>query len=610
MQAKKKNDSHINSPVSRQLDGFLAPSAEPASPLGGGSTSSIMARRMRLDILNLDLARHTQRLHSLDTVALAACGKTLDKIIDASPAKLPDEFLDIQEALEDKVARVVDKMQPFLAALVAQWKMADETYWLSEEIDQDMECLKRQIQADLLKRPSHGDAVFYQSRCDELSQKISAAREEVTQKLPLPAHKLMTDQNEANQQLKSLLLSCLDKTLESLNRLDDLSKQYTQAASAIERGENAKAAMEASLAALVTITQALQRLQGHLTAYDMHIFTWKPDPAFQDTLNKLKREMTAEVANAASCLQEAAACLAQLQKCHVDAIIRDEIRDMAKRTAGSQKECEDASRRLTDQLKVVTALHQHFECAQSQHSLITQQFADLITNFKRVRWKGDVSTSMPLYAQGDSADIERASRQLKRSLQDMRMMQADISDLEKLESHAKRSTAIVSQLQGLSLLCEEASKQRLATEAIVEYGNLLLRDMKGVMDGQTSYDGFWQRLEYLQSQSSLVPFLGTAFDALQDFNIPRLTDDLQFEEGQVAGPVLGSNPDADVRDALNGLNMQANNAFAVLQDQTWREQARAWLDLLRQADDELTTRLDAAATLHGRIKAIADSETE
>lgn len=85
-----------------------------------------MARRMRSDILSLDVARFSQRLHSLLHVALKQTGKTLDHIIDLSPAQIPDPFLDVQEADEDRVAALNKGTVSFLQTLAQQWKVVRE----------------------------------------------------------------------------------------------------------------------------------------------------------------------------------------------------------------------------------------------------------------------------------------------------------------------------------------------------------------------------------------------------------------------------------------------------------------------------------------------------
>lgn len=90
--------------------------------VSSGSNSNLMARRMRSDIFSLDIARFSQRLHSLMHVAIKASGKHLDKIIDTSPVQIPDPFLDLQEADEDRATNLNKGTIAFLQALSKQWK--------------------------------------------------------------------------------------------------------------------------------------------------------------------------------------------------------------------------------------------------------------------------------------------------------------------------------------------------------------------------------------------------------------------------------------------------------------------------------------------------------
>lgn len=77
---------------------------------------------MRSDILSLDVARLSQRLHALLHVAIKKSGKALDGVIDHSPAAVPEVYLDLQDEDEDRVSELERGAVGFLQLLAKQWK--------------------------------------------------------------------------------------------------------------------------------------------------------------------------------------------------------------------------------------------------------------------------------------------------------------------------------------------------------------------------------------------------------------------------------------------------------------------------------------------------------
>jgi hypothetical protein len=99
----------------------IASVASDASTLSLPSFSRA-ARYKMAESLSREAAQFSSRILSLRHNHITGAGKTLDKFIDRSRKPVPDELLDEQEKLEEKVITEMENVGKFVMEVVTQWR--------------------------------------------------------------------------------------------------------------------------------------------------------------------------------------------------------------------------------------------------------------------------------------------------------------------------------------------------------------------------------------------------------------------------------------------------------------------------------------------------------
>ena len=560
MQAKT-----VKSPLRNMItNGRLGAPAE-ASPLGGGSTSSTMARRMRLDILNLDLARNTQRIHSLSQASIVYLGRTLDKFIDTSTVRLPDAFLDQQEELENRISALTVNLTAFLLAMVKQWHTADEVYWLSEEIDQEAVVIQREIQAELVKKPTLQNAKVYREQLAKVSDKSTIGRLKVERELPMPTHSQFSEQQEANAQLKAFLLKCLDNALKSGTSLEDSVKAYTTAATAVDRIENTKAALIASNATFGEIQRSTLSFQHALP--DLVIDARIPlDPTLGRRISDLRAGLMAEVDTAKGLIEQAAVCLTDVEKLRLDPNLQQSLRELLKSAREAKRSTTSSVEDAGNAYKQRFVLSQYIMQAFILHQHMNSIHSALRDDFKRFRRKpGDSPTSdEPL--QPSLEHLESGLAILSSHLSTLTAVASTKSNLgRQLMTHHRRAISISTQIARLKAAVLACAQQSAS------FSNHLdaLRQLQASVTetrkapGATKYASHQERFLLIQQQQATLPFLGIAFDEELGLSMPELEHDLLFRNVELS-EILKTNDD-HFREETNALTLDVSSQLVQLQ---------------------------------------------
>lgn len=203
------------------------------------TSNTSMARQMRAEILSLDLASLTSRIHTLSYSTLKSSAKVLDTMVDTSPAPLPDSFLDKQDDLEARVKQDLQGVGEFCQALAKQWKQVDDAYWTCKEVESASESLKRDIAQATLKLPSENLAKEYEDRLEIALRIFNTVQKSAVDTLSvpsLPAH--VPDQGTFNLQVTDTLRAIMVKTLKSVNEAQQAVQAYRTASQALAAAQS------------------------------------------------------------------------------------------------------------------------------------------------------------------------------------------------------------------------------------------------------------------------------------------------------------------------------------------------------------------------------------
>lgn len=388
---------------------------------------------MRQDILLLDQARHNQRIHSLSHALVPAAGKTLDKMIDLSPVRLPDSFLDVQEKLEDETAAYTRGLASFLSGLVGQWKAADEIYWSTiENVEMKAEEVQREVSAALLREPDEEMAGFFQAQYIELDNLLRRLHKQ-TDAIARPHHPSSPEQPSETEALIICLNQALEKAATSLSKLSDLIKTYRSAASALNTCIKYKAACEASTETFNALSRSLASTLSTLPALNNESCVEQTDPQESFTFTKLSQisaRVRAETAEAQVLNKDASAALVELWKVSgVDPNVKRSLRDGAQSLL-------DASNRANGLVKQSHQTRLILDLARSFQRTVEGCFEEI--RIAREGLRREVSKAYWSPEKGKSRDVVdiQASLDRLRNLIDDRllppMMQADALELKTL----------------------------------------------------------------------------------------------------------------------------------------------------------------------------------
>lgn len=260
---KEPQDSEGHEKRQARLSNASVPSnsSKQASPSStrGTMTNSNMARQMRAEILSLDLAALTSRIHTLSHSTLAASSKILDTMVDTSLLPLPETFLDLQDELEARIKRELFGIIDFCQALASQWKQSDELYWICRDLQLSSEVLARDIYQATLKLPSEILADTFQQRLHAMLSIYDAACIPMVRALPAPVLQAqLPDQPTHNEQILATLELTTQDSSTCLNRCRQAVETYRVAAHALAAAQVYHSQINDVLA---TVRQHFQNLE-------------------------------------------------------------------------------------------------------------------------------------------------------------------------------------------------------------------------------------------------------------------------------------------------------------------------------------------------------------
>ena len=168
----------------------------------------------------------TTNARTLSASLVPAAAASLDKLIDASPAPLPDSFLDAQDRLEEAVSALGDGLDRFAADLVRQSEMVvtmrtelervqEESTSLAADATSEASAPTRQMLAELLGRLER-----LQTRVDDVQDQL--------RDLPRPRHSAVPNQSEHTASLVAEIETRLSSCRKSLSETFAVVDAYRQ----------------------------------------------------------------------------------------------------------------------------------------------------------------------------------------------------------------------------------------------------------------------------------------------------------------------------------------------------------------------------------------------
>lgn len=218
-----------------------------------------MSRQMRGEILSLDLASLTSRIHTLTYSTLSSSAKVLDAMVDAAPVPLPESFLDKQDDLEIRAKEDLQSVGDFAHGLAKQWRQADEAYWTCKEVQLASQALSRDISQATLKLPSESLAKDYENRLDVLLATLDKVNDTVIDKLPTPTlPALIPNQGMCNLQVTDALRAVIRDTSGVSKAAQQAVQAYRDAARAFAAAQSYSQEITKTLTSLRQASSALR----------------------------------------------------------------------------------------------------------------------------------------------------------------------------------------------------------------------------------------------------------------------------------------------------------------------------------------------------------------
>ncbi|BGP17048.1 hypothetical protein JCM10213v2_005057 [Rhodosporidiobolus nylandii] len=309
------------------------------SVLDSASTSgSAMSRTLKSQMLSLSLSQLTSYLRTLSSTAVPASATLLDKLIDTSPAPLPDSFLDEQDRLELEIAKTTKGCRSFAEGMVRQWKEAEQVFWAAHEAERAAEALAREAEDAIpLLRALPTSSSPFTARVADLASSLASTRIKLTA-LPSPEHPSRPEQPAETARLRRTLEKNLARAASAVERAEEAARQWDGARRAVERARAVQRRMEGACGVLQRAREALETLsanEGKPKGPDDGISclergdgetVWEErwDGASTPALHLLDGEGQA-------LLRSAADALASLSSAGVDPVLRKELREEAHR---------------------------------------------------------------------------------------------------------------------------------------------------------------------------------------------------------------------------------------------------------------------------------------
>ncbi|GAA5907905.1 hypothetical protein JCM6882_001522 [Rhodosporidiobolus microsporus] len=235
-----------------------------------GPSASSVTRTMRHQMLALSQQHLSAHLLTLTSQHLPLSGTLLDKLIDSSPAPLPDSFLDEQDRVELEVGRAKG-LEGFADGMARQWRAADEAFWRACEVEREGEKIARDAEEAVALLPSSSssstpspsavDPETFPSRLSSLSARLTILRSSLSS-LPSPSHPLAPSQPTLDTpKLAATLRKNVDRAAAAVEQAQAAVGRWGRAKEACEEAQGVRGELERVLGAVRVAREGMERMK-------------------------------------------------------------------------------------------------------------------------------------------------------------------------------------------------------------------------------------------------------------------------------------------------------------------------------------------------------------
>lgn len=477
----------LDSPTSSTIPASSSSSSLSASR----GHASAMSRTMRSEILSLELARSKSRLHAFTSSTIPSTTKSLDKLIDTSPAPLPDSFLDEQDRLEDSAKELLQGLDGFLVDMVKQWRASDELYWKARKLQEAAETVEREVEEAVLKLPQRSLAEAFETReramrCDLEEGQLQLARGGV---VPTPTHGAAPEQVVENARLLGALRESFASAATALDSSRRNIQRYRFASETLECAQTIRAEMERSAVALEHFVTEAAQLAGPPSLDDERCLPPTPSElAFEAQYDSLSTNISPLLASAPQLFRDASSTIVDLNRAGIDPNIRHATKQTMQRmrdaqVAAQQSLKDDGERRA--RLGAARALVRALEEAEDR---VSEARAVTLGAIEASRWSPSSPPSPPpldtllevLHRSLDSSlssSLANASKLLPGSHPTLH---------DHLQTRASNLSSRFADVHRLSTVASHLRAQSLATRAVLSDVNDVEDALRELSNGVTS----------------------------------------------------------------------------------------------------------------------------
>ncbi|KAH8830682.1 hypothetical protein DL96DRAFT_1813693 [Flagelloscypha sp. PMI_526] len=224
------------------------------------SASGAFSRTSRFKLaesLSRDAAQFSARVATLRHGKVNAAGKILDKLIDNSRKPVPDEILDEQDLLEEKLTEM-DDINKFVMNITMQWRKADEIYVETVKDQNGAQALLDDIEDAKAQLPDSELSALFCSRAETFLKRLAMRGNPTTGSFPKPVHHLFPDQQGANTLITRILSDEIASARHLVAQAEREAKDYRASYKAVKRVQDILDQADVSLEVLQSVLNRLE----------------------------------------------------------------------------------------------------------------------------------------------------------------------------------------------------------------------------------------------------------------------------------------------------------------------------------------------------------------
>lgn len=507
--------------------------------------ASAMSRTMRSEILSLELARSKSRIHALTSTAIPSTAKSLDKLIDTSPAPLPDSFLDEQDRLEDSAKELTHGLDSFLVDMVKQWRGSDDLFWKARKVQEAAETVEREVEEALLKLPQRSLVEAFEDRDRTLRRDLEEGQARLARKgvVPTPRHGAAPEQVVENEQLLAALTQSIASAGDALTSYRERVQRYRFAFQTLERAQAIRVEMERSAIAFEHFVAEAAQLAGRPNLDNGRCLpSTPPELVFDAQYASLSADISLTLASAPQLLRDASSILVDLNKAGIDPNIRQATKETMQRMrdaqAAAQRSLQDDRERRA-RLNAARALAKALEQAEARVAEARDVTLDAI---RASRWRPDapLPSLRPLDTLLDDVRLELDSSLTSPLAHSSNLLLDLCSTLHShLQARASTLRFHFSDVHRLLAVASNLHAQSLATSSVLSDVEEVENTLKELSGGLTS-DPAEPRADWAEGE---MDARRTAVEAAVEAVGIRLRDLVDVAHTRI--PFLASPPFAD-----------------------------------------------------------------